>query len=350
MKPVLSTDINEISDEILSNGISPAERIPFLLFPAAKDYLWGGTRLNDDFSKNLDVYPLAETWECSTHPNGLSLVRSGTFTGMTLLEVLRKHPDFMGSHPETKDGLPILVKFIDAKGDLSIQVHPDDEYARVHEQGSLGKIEMWYVIEASKDAYLIYGLKHEMIRDEVRISLKNGTFEKQLRRVPVKKGDVFIIPPGQIHAVCSGCLIAEIQESSDITYRLYDYDRIDKTGKKRELNIEKALDVAILKEGTEPRQPMKVIRFRRGVMIESLFHCSYFQVEKLILDTQRCRELASFKTRGNSFCVLLCIEGCGSLSWRCGSLNFFRGDCIFVPADSVQYRALGEAVMLRVSC
>lgn len=327
------------------------EHAPFLLCPSGKDYIWGGQRLKDDFSKNFNLDPLAETWECSTHPDGPSTVLSGPFAGMFLLDVLKKHPEFIGSHPQMVDGLPILVKFIDAKNDLSVQVHPTDDYARVYENGSFGKTEMWYVVEAAKDAHLVYGFKRDMTPESLKTALDSETLENYLQRVPVKKGDVFFIPAGQVHAICAGCLVAEVQESSNLTYRLYDYNRVDKTGRKRELHISKALDVVNYKASTQPRQPMKVIRFRKGLMIESLCHCKYFQVEKVTVDTQRSRELAWFKTRTNSFRVLLCLEGCGVLSWgNANRFNFFRGDCIFVPADSVDYNIHGSAVLLRVSC
>lgn len=327
-----------------------AEHAPFLLKPVGKDYLWGGTRLKDDFAKDFDLNPLAETWECSTHPDGQSEIVSGDFKGQFLKDVLVSNPNFIGTHPQMRSGLPVLIKFIDAKKDLSVQVHPTDEYAAEYEHGSLGKTEMWYVVEAAKDAHLVYGFRHDMSREEVAQSLKEECLERYLQKIPVKKGDMFFIPAGQVHAICSGCLVAEVQESSNLTYRLYDYNRIDKTGRKRELHIKKALDVMNYQSSAVPRQPMRVIRFRKGIMIESLCHCKYFQVEKITVDTQRCKELAWFKTRSNSFCVLLCLEGCGSIRWKGSGLDFFRGDCVFVPADSVDYCIHGEAKMLRVSC
>lgn len=325
-------------------------KIPFLLKPEGRDYLWGGTRLNDDFSKNLGLYPLAESWECVTMPDCSNVIASGFYKGKNLREVVLDNPEMLGTNQKITEGIPVLVKFIDAKGNLSVQVHPDDDYAKVHENGSLGKTEMWYVVEASKDAQLIYGFLHDMKKENVRESLKNKTIEKYLQKIPVKKGDVFFIPAGQVHAIGAGCLIAEVQECSNITYRLYDYNRIDKDGNKRPLHIEKALDVMNYKGSACPRQPMHTMRFRRGVMIESISQCEYFQVEKITLDTQRCRELTSFKTRTDTFRILLCIEGCGTIFWDGGSLNFFRGDCIFVPADSVEYSAHGQAELLRISC
>lgn len=331
-------------------------REPFLLSPAMKDYLWGGTRLKDGFSKETDLEILAETWECSTHPDGHSMVETGPFKGKALIDVLKENPEFVGSHPNIQNGLPILVKFIDAKNDLSVQVHPDDDYAFKYENGSKGKSEMWYVVEAAKNARLIYGFRTDISKETIIKALEEENLDHYLLSVPVKKGDVFYIPAGQVHAICSGCLIAEVQESSNLTYRLYDYNREDKYGNKRELHIDKALDVMNLSGSEKPVQPMRLIRFREGIMIEKLYQCKYFSVEKVVLDTQRSkRKEARFKTRDNSFRVLLCVDGCGTLSWdnEYGTktyLDFYRGDCIFVPADSVEYRAHGKAEVLRIGC
>ena len=147
---------------------------PFLLKPAGKDYLWGGSRLNDDFSKGIDLEPLAETWECSTHPDGPSTVASGEFSGRLLSDVIKEHPEFLGTHPESKEELPILIKFIDAKKDLSVQVHPDDTYALEQENGQKGKTEMWYVLDASKDAQLIYGFTHNINPNTLKKRLCEG--------------------------------------------------------------------------------------------------------------------------------------------------------------------------------
>lgn len=329
---------------------------PFFLKPAGKDYLWGGTRLKDDFSKDTDLEVLAETWECSTHPDGHSIVSSGPFEGKALVDVLKENPEFLGTHPSMHEGeLPVLVKFIDAKNNLSVQVHPDDEYAKINENGQNGKSEMWYVVEAAKEARLIYGFRTDIDKKTILRALEEGRLEHYLLSIPVKKGDVFFIPAGQVHAICAGCLIAEVQESSNLTYRLYDYNRIDKDGKKRPLHIDKALDVISLKGSSKPEQPMRVFRFREGVMIEKLYQCKYFNCEKVFLDTQRCRKHATFRTRENSFRVLLCIEGCGTIMWNDDNgcekrMDFFRGDCIFVPANSVEYKAHGKAELLRIGC
>lgn len=385
---------------------------PFFLKPVGKDYLWGGTRLNDDFAKGMDLDPLAESWECSTHPDGLTLVgeplcgssspaeeeadRSGTCPssagedsseeegtghGLTLRELLREHPEAVGTHPlQTvreaglpEGSLPILIKFIDAKQDLSVQVHPDDAYARAHEHGSLGKSEMWYVVDASKDAHLIYGFRHDMDREKLRRALSDGTVEKYLQKVPVHKGDIFYIEAGTVHAICAGALVVEVQESSNLTYRLYDYRRVDRNGRERELHVDKGLAVANLKGSSEPRQPMRVLRYTPGLGSEFLCRCRYFEVEHLLLNTERIRGMAGFKTDSDSFQVLVCTDGCGVLGWedtcrgssgeaedtlprgRDGGplrhmLPFFRGDTIFVPADSVPVRIHGTAQFLKIRC
>lgn len=323
---------------------------PFLLKPAGKDYLWGGHRLKDDFSKEIDMEPLAETWECSTHPDGPSMVASGAHKGMLLTEVLKEHPEYMGTHPKTDGGLPILIKFIDARQDLSVQVHPDDEYAKKYEHGSLGKTEMWYVLDATKDAKLVYGFYHDISKEKLKKSLEEGTVERYLQKVKVKKDDLFYIEAGTVHAIGAGILIAEIQECSNITYRMYDYNRMDKDGKPRTLHIERALEVANRIGTQTPRQPMRVLRYQKGCASELLCRCKYFQVERQLINTEKCREMADFQTDGNSFQVLLCVDGCGTLFGEGEMIHFFKGDCIFVPADSMPLKLHGRAQMLKVRC
>lgn len=321
---------------------------PFLLKPAGKDYLWGGNRLNDDFTKGIALSPLAETWECSTHPDGPSTAASGEFEGQSLSDVLMAHPEFLGTHPKTKGELPILIKFIDAKKDLSVQVHPTDAYAAEHENGQLGKTEMWYVLDAAKDTSLVYGLKTDVEKERLRAAIEKGTVEKYLQKVPVQKNDLFYIEAGTIHAIGAGALIAEIQESSNLTYRIYDYDRVDRNGKKRELHIEKALEAASLAASREPRQPLRVLKYRRGCASELLCRCKYFEVYRMIVNTERCRELVVYEADSTSFRVLLCTEGCGAIQFEDEMLRFFKGDCIFVPADSVKLQIHGQAQFLDV--
>ncbi len=323
------------------------EHIPFLLRPAAKDYLWGGTRLNDDFMFGIDVKPFAEAWVCSTHSDGCSVLDNGE----RLDTVLKEHPEYLGSHASVvaNGEFPILIKLIDASKDLSVQVHPDDEYS-IRYEGQLGKNEMWYVLDAKSDSTLVYGFNRDVEVQEVKRAIDENNVENLLNHVSVKKNDLFYIASGTVHAIGSGCLIAEVQENSNVTYRLYDYGRVDKNGKQRQLHIDKALKVANLNGSSAPRQPMRVLKYRNGCASELLCRCKYFQVERLLLNTEVHRELTSYKTEGNSFHALLCIDGCGSISSDSFMLNFFKGDCVFVPADSITMKLHGKAQLLDVSC
>lgn len=324
---------------------------PFLLSPAGKDYLWGGNRLKTEFNKEINLVPLAETWECSTHPDGPSVIVTGEYAGKTLAELLKEHPEYLGKHPGTEGELPVLIKFIDAKKNLSVQVHPDDAYAREYENGQLGKTEMWYVMDAAPDAQLVYGFSHDITKEQLRKSLEDGTVEKYLQKVKIQKDDVFFIEAGTVHAIGAGALIAEIQESSNLTYRLYDYKRVGKDGKLRELHIDKALDVANLKSSSEPRQPLRLLKYKKGSATELLCRCKYFQVERYLLNTESSRKLVEFQTAGDTFQVFLCLDGCGVVFMEDGdSINFFKGDCIFVPANSLSMKFHGKAQFLHVRC
>lgn len=371
---------------------------PFLLSPAAKDYIWGGTRLREEYNKHIDVTPLAETWECSTHPDGPSRVASGAFAGEKLVDVLRAHPEFIGTHPKTdgEGGLPVLIKFIDAARDLSVQVHPSDEYARTHEHGQLGKTEMWYVLEAAPGASLVYGFRQDLTRPMLAASLEDDTVEQYLQKVEIHRGDVFLIESGTVHAIGAGAMIVEIQESSNLTYRMYDYHRLGKDGKPRELHIAKALDVVDLRQKPLPEQLQRACEEHDGYSVELLEQCKYFRTERLRLDTLRdekqpasassdaaTRKMpvdaaetnvdnasaempqeasaqwtkrtsavksVAFSTGPESFEVLLCVDGSGTLRGEDVELSFRKGDCIFVPADSIGLEISGQSELLKVTC
>ena len=212
------------------------------LAPACKDYLWGGTKLITDYGKRYDGARLAETWDLSGHPDGPSVLASGPDAGKTLAEYLAAHPGALGEHGRKFAELPVLIKLIDAAKDLSIQVHPDDAYARAHE-GQNGKTEMWYVLSAAPDAFLYCGFSRDISRDELKRRIADNTLPEVLRRVNVKAGDTVFIPAGTIHAICRGIVVAEVQQSSNVTYRVCDYGRLGPDGKPRALHIAQALDV-----------------------------------------------------------------------------------------------------------
>lgn len=226
-------------------------------------------------------------------------------------------------------------------------VHPTDAYAQEHENGQLGKTEMWYVLDAGREARLVYGLKQNCTKAEMRRAIADGTVMKYLQKVPIHKDDLFFIQAGTVHAIGAGALVAEIQENSNLTYRLYDYDRVGKDGKKRELHIDKALDVANLKSSAEPKQPLRVLKYRQGIASELLTRCKYFEVYRMIVNTER-RQKVHYRADEIAFRVLLCVNGCGTISYEGGNLPFYKGDCIFVPADSEVLTIHGQAQFLDV--
>ena len=206
---------------------------------------------------------------------------------------------------------------------------------------------MWYVLDAAKGASLVYGLSRTADRETIRAAAQNGSLMKYLQRVPVRPDDVFYVEPGTIHALGAGILVAEIQQSSNLTYRLYDYDRVDKNGQKRPLHLEKALDVADFHAAPEPRQPLRVLRYGRGVAKELLCRCRYFEVYRMIVNTER-RQRVTYRADAESFRALLCVRGCGTVRFGESALDLCRGDCLFVPADSQEMTLHGQMTFLDI--
>lgn len=325
---------------------------PFLLKPVCKDYLWGGDKLSKEYGKDAQMNPIAESWECSTHPDGISKVDSGLYKGMLLTELIAKYPEILGTHPIKVNGmadLPILVKLIDAGQNASIQVHPDDQYAYIHENGQKGKTEMWYILEAEPGARLMYGFYQDMEKETIRRALKEDDIERYVRKVRVKKDDVFFIEPGQVHAIGEGVLLAEIQQNSNITYRLYDYKRKDKDGSLRQLHVDKALDVAGLKGGEEPRQPMRVLRYQPGGATELLCRCKYFQAERVLINAENNKHICVLDVGNESFQILLCLAGKGTIC-KDEVLDIAKGNCIFIPAGSGRIHLSGNMQLLKIKC
>lgn len=316
------------------------------MIPAGKNYLWGGTRLRDEYGKKIDLTPLAETWECSVHPDGPSYIGNGDHKGRVLSDVLKEHPEYIGT--KVKDGkLPVLVKFIDAKKDLSVQVHPDDEYAREHE-GDNGKTEMWYVIDADEGASLIYGFRHKVTEDIIRKAVATGTLDKHLEKVPVHPGDTFYVPAGTVHGIGAGILVAEIQESSNVTYRVYDYDRVDKNGKKRELHLDKALQVMDMNIAPEIQHKPRMIKYYPGCSKELLCRCKYFETERI-----RVTKGFTFSVMHTSFQVLMCLDGYGEVQTMDSELKpvrFSKGETLFLPAGLGKCLIIGDVEVIKVRC
>lgn len=317
---------------------------PMLLRPIGKDYLWGGERLKTEYDKKISLTPLAETWECSTHPDGPSMIASGEHKGQTLDVILKAHPEYIGT--KSYDQLPILVKLIDAEQNLSVQVHPCDDFAREHENQN-GKTEMWYVLDAKPDASLVCGFAHDVTPEILKNAIETNTLEKHLQKVPIHKGDVFYIPAGTVHAIGAGALIAEIQENSNVTYRVYDYNRLDKNGNKRELHFDKAVQVLNMKTAADVRQKPRIVNYHYGCAREILCRCKYFEVERIQVNLG-----LDFTVRDTSFQVLLCIDGEGGIlaDDNIRPLRFKKGDCLFIPAGTGRCHVLGKCELLKIRC
>ena len=287
------------------------------LEPAYKNYIWGGTRLNKEYNKTSPYDITAESWELSCHDDGLCIISDGCFEGRTLKEVVAENPDVLGKNGKAFDFFPILIKLIDAADKLSVQVHPDDEYALANEN-SYGKTEMWYVVDAEENASLVYGLKKDVTKEEFLDRAKNGGLMDILNFVPVKKGDVFFIRSGMIHAIGKGILIAEIQQNSNLTYRVYDYDRRDKEGNLRPLHTEKAATVADLSMVTDGGfADIKQI----SANVRRLSECKYFTVDEI-----KINEKYEIKN-DDSFVCLTVVSGEGTVS----DLEVRAGSSVFIP-------------------
>lgn len=300
---------------------------PFLLLPAYKDYLWGGNRLASLFGKRGGPERIAESWELSAHPDGESVIAGGPFRGQTLTAFLESHPGAAGTAVPAGRGFPLLVKLIDAARNLSVQVHPDEDYAR-RTEGGRGKTEMWYILRSDPGAFLYCGFSRPVTRGEVERRIREGTLPEVLRSVPVEPGDVFFIPAGTIHAIGEGIVLAEVQESSNITYRVFDYGRAGEDGRPRPLHIGKALDVFRMEEGCPPPPGGEgEFRFVPGGKLRLLCSCPSFTCSVLELNGR-----FSQKVGDEFFLSLLCLDGKARLSSSGGGLGIGTGDSAFVPA------------------
>lgn len=299
------------------------------LKPACKSYLWGGDHLKKEYNKKCETEALAETWELSCHPDGPSEIVNGTFAGRTLRDyIAAMGKRVLGSNCQVFQEFPILIKFIDARDNLSIQVHPNNMDALENEH-QYGKTEMWYVLEADPGAFLYFGFRQKISREEFRRRIEDNTLLEVLNAVPVHKGDLFYIPAGTLHAICKGIVIAEIQQSSNVTYRVYDYGRVGADGKPRQLHIDQAVEVTKL----EP--PRESYNFG-GHLARS----AYFTVDVVSAPGELlCDE--------ESFTSLLILDGEGALSCEGDTVACCKGDSLFLPADSGLCRMSGT---LRALC
>ena len=314
---------------------------PMKLEAPLKDYLWGGTRLKDEYGKKTNLDKVAESWELACHKDGKSKIVNGEAAGLFLEDWLAgQDKSVLGTNAASFPYFPLLIKLIDAKGDLSVQVHPDNDYA-MRVEGEYGKTEMWYIVDCEPGASLLYGVKEKISKEEFERRIADNTLLEVCNRVPVKKGDVFFIDSGTLHAIGKGILICEIQQNSNTTYRIYDYGRVGKDGKPRELHVKKAIDVTKLEPPTKPTTALAKIDIIPGLDMKLLAECEYFTAYHATLKGE-----ASLKAGSESFQTFTVLSGSLKLTSGDTVLDFYKGESVFIPAGLGIYTLTGEATFI----
>ncbi|MBU3680759.1 MAG: mannose-6-phosphate isomerase [Flavobacterium sp.] len=313
---------------------------PLTFIPIMKERIWGGTKLADYLHKSIPYAQTGESWELSTIPGDVSVVNAGHWKGTSLQTLLDQYPvAILGSSVHAKYGtqFPLLFKYLDAREDLSIQVHPNDELAAAR-HNSFGKTEMWYVMQADPDSRLLVGFNQNTSADAYVRALKDKNILSLLDAFPVQQGEVFFLETGTVHAIGAGCLIAEIQQTSDITYRLYDFDRVDAQGNTRELHLDLALD-AINYNKVEAKKSYNILANESTNMV----NCPYFTTNHIRLDGQM-----THNKNGESFTVYMCTEGVFSLEVEGLTYDFELGSTVLVPAVLNHFTLHGSATLLEI--
>lgn len=311
------------------------------LAPVFKDYLWGGQRLKTDFGFESDLDKLAEGWMLACHKDGMNQIENGDFKGQTLEQVINTagKNQLCGTNAADFPYFPVLIKLIDAKDNLSIQVHPDNDYAQ-RVEGEYGKTEMWYVLDAAEGATLIYGFKDKISKEAFKAAIENNTLLDVLNVVEIKKGDMFFIEAGTVHAIGKGALIAEIQQNSNSTYRVYDYGRVGADGKPRELHVQKALDVSKTEPAAYDTKPQGNKEHFEDYTKELLSSCKLFTVHHF--EISKTVTLFADKT---SFNHVLVTDGSGTIDGK----PLKKGDSFFVPAAYGEYTISGNCEIIVTS-
>ncbi|MCR4594093.1 MAG: class I mannose-6-phosphate isomerase [Clostridiales bacterium] len=309
------------------------------LSPTFKDYIWGGNKMREIYGFQSDLDRISEAWMLSCHKDGKSIVNGGKYDGMTLDEVISQNPEYLGEKGRKYDSFPILIKFIDALDNLSVQVHPDDEYALKNE-GEYGKTECWYILDCEEDAELIYGFKDKISKEQFEASVKDNSFLDYVNKVNVKPGDFFFIEAGTLHAIGKGILLAEIQQNSNTTYRVYDYGRIGKDGKPRDLHVNKALDVTLCEKPKYDTKPFGEKEYHEGYTSQLLTKCELFKVYTIDVKSEY-----AFNADNTSLVSLLISDGSGSVD----GIPVKAGDSLFIPASYGCVSVNGKIDLIKTS-
>jgi mannose-6-phosphate isomerase len=314
---------------------------PLQFEPILKERIWGGEKLKTVLNKPIVSKITGESWELSTVEGDISIVANGELKGKSLTELIDEQPnEILGTAVYNRFGkqFPLLFKYLDAREDLSIQVHPNDQLAK-ERHNSFGKTEMWYVMQADADARIIVGFKEDSSKEEYLENLNNKTLVSILDDVKAKEGDVFFLETGTVHAIGAGLVVAEIQQTSDITYRLYDFDRVDAQGNKRELHVDLALDAINYKKVDTYKKYEKAVN-ESNVVVE----CPYFTTNFIPLNGG-----VKVNKKGDTFTVYMCIEGAFEIRHENVVYQYKKGDTVLIPAVMDAYVLNGEGSILEVS-
>ncbi|ADL11768.1 type I phosphomannose isomerase catalytic subunit [Acetohalobium arabaticum] len=318
---------------------------PLKFKPIYKEKIWGGNRLAAQFDRNLPADRIGESWELAAHKNGTSIISNGYFKGESLPELIDKYwTEIMGQKIKRSDydKFPLLIKLLDANDKLSVQVHPDDEYAAKYRIGDSGKNELWYIIDAKPKAELIYDLQPEVTKEELAASIETGQVIDKLKSIPVESGDVIFIPAGTVHSIKEGILLAEIQQNSDTTYRIYDWNRVDNNGQPRKLNIKealKAIDFSRKSHAKCQSIKLKEDNYQREILSIS----EHFITEKI-----KVKDSFTAEPVKKRFEVLLPLAGQAIINYNQGTLKVSRGETVLIPACLDSYQLEGEIEVLRI--
>jgi mannose-6-phosphate isomerase len=307
---------------------------PLRFDPVYKDYIWGGSRIPKLYNRDKPAGVYAESWEISTHPDGTTPIANGPLAGKTLCDLLPENKTALLGTNVKSDDFPLLIKLIDARDVLSVQVHPNDANAAAVNGDP--KTEMWYFLEGDGSSQIYCGLKPGIGKNGFLAAMQNKTFSDILQTIPVYKGEAVFVPGGRVHAIGPGCLILEIQQNSNTTYRIYDWDRVDAKGNGRELHIEKALQVIDWKNNGDPRCQISGTTIQR---------CEFFQLDRFELAAAR-----EFPMSGRSFDALFIAEGSGTLSWADGAEALSAGQSWLVPAALGSFTVCPDSATLTLLC
>jgi len=313
---------------------------PLQFQPILKDRIWGGSKLKTYLNKPITSEITGESWEISTVENDVSIISNGILKGKSLNEIINEFPEqVLGTkvYQQFGEQFPLLFKYLDAREDLSIQVHPNDALA-AKRHNSFGKTEMWFVMQADADAKLIVGFKEKSSPEEYLKSLESKTLISILDTKKVKKGDVFFLETGTVHAIGAGTVIAEIQQTSDITYRLYDFDRVDAQGNTRELHVDLALEAINYNVVATEKKYSKITNTSNAVV-----QCSYFTTNFIPLNGS-----VLVSKNGHSFTVYMCVEGSFTLTCEGEVYHYIIGDTVLLPAELLEFEIKGEASVLEI--